>query len=768
MLTLSLFSALALAQGPTERVTRAIELTTNPWLWTSFTDPTQQFNIANPEDYTIAFNADGTVNVKADCNPAAGTYAADDSGSLTIALGPMTLAACPPESRSDEFVQKLGFVRGFFFENGFLYLDLLADGGTLKLAPTSEATPAESALVFSDAWEPVSCDTFGLSEAVAKMSDCGYVTVPEQHSQPNGPTIQLAVVRARSNGENPAPDPLFMEQGGPGGSTLDIYPAVALTALPNMKTLLNTRDLVFVEQRGTRHSLPNLLCPEETAHNVAVVQGLVKKEDVTFLQKCQARLQTEGVNFDAFDTMENAADMYAVAEALGYNEFNYYGVSYGTLLGQYVVSQAKDHRVQLRSAIIDAVVAADVDFNAKSGDTGSYALRNLFNGCAQDEVCNRDFPNLEKVFLTLVDQLNQKPITVTLTVPDKVRAEVPNAPATIEATVTGEDFLDVVFQHLYSMDKGRTLPRHIYAAAKDNDFGWVAQGLADGLEASSARGMYFTMLCARQKSFTNEGAFFGAAYDQLKFKNEDSDFFQGCQIFHITPEGDGKAFTFDDNSTPTLILNGANDPITPQPYGEYVGSKLKTAYVYTFPGMGHGAILDSPCAANIAADFLANPTQGPDSSCLSSLKPVFYGFPTPLEQLTLVTTTLPSSVTLALPSQWTLGSMGLYTDPNDPASFTTGGVLVAFVAGKSPAETAALLGGNFKEIARDQAIGDHSWLVLEETQPGLVITHVGVAADEAAGGTVLVQLSAAPAIAEAVFAALWEPILSSVKVGAAE
>jgi hypothetical protein len=78
------------------------------------------------------------------------------------------------------------------------------------------------------------------------------------------------------------------------------------------------------------------------------------------------------------------------------------------------------------------------------------------------------------------------------------------------------------------------------------------------------------------------------------------------------------------------------------------------------------------------------------------------------------------------------------------------------------------LGGNFKEIIRDQVIGSHSWLVLEETQPGLVITHVGIAADEATGGTVLVQLSAAPATAESVFAALWEPILSSVKVGAAE
>ena len=132
----------AAAEG---RVTLAIELTTNPWLWTSFTDPVEQFDVETPENYTITFNSDGTVNVKADCNTVLGTYTADDNGSLSIELGPMTLVACPPESRGDEFVQKLGFVSNFFFENGFLYLDTMADGGTFQLASASEHMPAANA-----------------------------------------------------------------------------------------------------------------------------------------------------------------------------------------------------------------------------------------------------------------------------------------------------------------------------------------------------------------------------------------------------------------------------------------------------------------------------------------------------------------------------------------------------------------------------------------------------------------------------------------------
>ncbi|MCB0144249.1 MAG: META domain-containing protein [Caldilineaceae bacterium] len=131
-------AAPAEATPANERITLVIELTTNPWLWTSFTDPAEQFDVETPEDYTITFNTDGTVNIKADCNNASGSYTADDNGSLSIEIGPMTRAMCPPGSRSDEFVQKLGSVANFFFENGILYLDMMADGGTFQLASASE------------------------------------------------------------------------------------------------------------------------------------------------------------------------------------------------------------------------------------------------------------------------------------------------------------------------------------------------------------------------------------------------------------------------------------------------------------------------------------------------------------------------------------------------------------------------------------------------------------------------------------------------------
>jgi heat shock protein HslJ len=104
------------------------------WQWVHFTDPMQSFDVPNPDKYALSFQKDGTVNIVADCNNASGTYTVDDSN-LTIELGPMTMVACPPDSLSDDYLKNLSFVRIYFFQDGHLFLDMMADGGTLEFAP---------------------------------------------------------------------------------------------------------------------------------------------------------------------------------------------------------------------------------------------------------------------------------------------------------------------------------------------------------------------------------------------------------------------------------------------------------------------------------------------------------------------------------------------------------------------------------------------------------------------------------------------------------
>jgi D-alanyl-D-alanine carboxypeptidase len=117
-------------------------LRANPWQWVAFTNPVEQYSIDDPQKYTVSFNNDATVNIVADCNNANGSYVIAGS-SITIQIGPMTMAACPEGSHSDDFIKYLGSAASYFFENGHLFIDLMADGGTLEFAPAGAGVSLE-------------------------------------------------------------------------------------------------------------------------------------------------------------------------------------------------------------------------------------------------------------------------------------------------------------------------------------------------------------------------------------------------------------------------------------------------------------------------------------------------------------------------------------------------------------------------------------------------------------------------------------------------
>ena len=101
------------------------------WHWASFTDPKGGYDVDNPEMYTIFLSDNGTMTIKADCNEANTSYELSDS---TISMGPIatTLAECSPESLSSDFLINLQMARVYFVQDGNLFFDLEADGGTMK------------------------------------------------------------------------------------------------------------------------------------------------------------------------------------------------------------------------------------------------------------------------------------------------------------------------------------------------------------------------------------------------------------------------------------------------------------------------------------------------------------------------------------------------------------------------------------------------------------------------------------------------------------
>lgn len=85
-------------------------------------------------DYTLEFMANGQLAIRADCNQAMGSFTTDSDRRLSVKLGPITLAACEPESVDTEYLQALQSAGSYFFEAGDLYIDLQLDTGTMQFS----------------------------------------------------------------------------------------------------------------------------------------------------------------------------------------------------------------------------------------------------------------------------------------------------------------------------------------------------------------------------------------------------------------------------------------------------------------------------------------------------------------------------------------------------------------------------------------------------------------------------------------------------------
>ena len=123
---------------PTEETTTDT-LTGVTWQWAGTTTPVEAIDVADPSRYTVVFNEDGTASITADCNVGTATYTAGTDGAITITLGAMTLAMCPEDSQATQFLAGLSSAAIYFFQDGDLYIDQFASGGTMHFTKAATA-----------------------------------------------------------------------------------------------------------------------------------------------------------------------------------------------------------------------------------------------------------------------------------------------------------------------------------------------------------------------------------------------------------------------------------------------------------------------------------------------------------------------------------------------------------------------------------------------------------------------------------------------------
>lgn len=110
--------------------------TTWQWKGTRYNNDTTAAP-AKPENYTLRFLENGSIEIKADCNLKSGTYSLEGK-QLSVTFQTSTMAMCEPGSLEGQFTRDLAEGAVLFMKDGDLYIDLKYDSGTMRFSGTTE------------------------------------------------------------------------------------------------------------------------------------------------------------------------------------------------------------------------------------------------------------------------------------------------------------------------------------------------------------------------------------------------------------------------------------------------------------------------------------------------------------------------------------------------------------------------------------------------------------------------------------------------------
>lgn len=434
-------------------------------------------------------------------------------------------------------------------------------------------------------------------------ADCGALLVAEDLTRPGGRQIRLAFARIPALSRSKQPDPLFLLAGGPGMAATTFY---AMTA-PVFTRIHRDRDIVLVDQRGTGNSNP-LNCPAGDEIDLAGSGSAIADET----RRC---LQTLGSKADVaqYTTSVAVKDLDRVRQALGYQQINLYGVSYGTRVAQQYLRRFPQ---QTRSLILDGVVPPELSFGAGMAIDAQRSLERILARCARESECRSRFGDPLQDYRSLWATLQAHAVPVSVADPST------GNPRHFE--FTSSHLATVLRLSIYSAEPTALLPLLLHETSSSKDFSHIATQyllLNRSYTDVIAVGMNNTVACTEDIPFYDpkrversvlEHTFLGASQlDAL---------LAVCKIWPHGPiDPDFHAPLHSD--VPALLLSGSDDPVTPPEYADEARRGLSNSLHLVLKDFGHGQ-LAAPCVDRVMEQFIERGSvAGLDTSCTRNDKP---------------------------------------------------------------------------------------------------------------------------------------------------
>ncbi|MEM7019854.1 MAG: alpha/beta fold hydrolase, partial [Pseudomonadota bacterium] len=189
---------------------------------------------------------------------------------------------------------------------------------------------------------------------------CGHMWVPENREKQNSRLIRFPVAIYHTYPVLEAkPDPVVLLGGGGPGGPVGLDAESAPFWGESFDWLLSTgRDLIMIDQRGVGLSHPRLSCPQiHEASRRLLSENLDAESENRLLKRaarqCKNHLTNMQIDLSAYHTKSSAADIEDLRVALGYEQWNLYGISYA---GRLALAILRDFPGSVRSIILDSAL----------------------------------------------------------------------------------------------------------------------------------------------------------------------------------------------------------------------------------------------------------------------------------------------------------------------------------------------------------------------------------------------------------------------------
>ncbi|GLW50266.1 protease [Streptomyces sp. NBRC 14336] len=313
---------------------------------------------------------------------------------------------------------------------------------------------------------------WGKCETIDAPKDlqCGKVTVPLDYADPKAGTLDLALARYRATGDSRGS--VLLNFGGPGGGGVDqlAYGGKEFMALTD------GYDVVSFDPRGVGRSSP-VSCGDgvEDIPDAADDSSELGADPRAVLEEirrtAKACAKHSGPVLPYIGTVYASRDMDVMRAALGDDELNYLGFSYGTRLGAVYAKQFPDRVGRMVLDGVDTLTEPLTEQGVAGAKGQQAALDEFIDWCTEDIACpfGQDTRTAREEVVRLVESLDEDPV-----------------PTDFGGVFTGQDLVSAIGQALYSEEMWPTLERALASLVEDGDTRAV-QSLATGGLAVPAR-----------------------------------------------------------------------------------------------------------------------------------------------------------------------------------------------------------------------------------------------------------------------------------------